>query len=78
MCSKKRVRVITESITTDLSIREREVLGILIEAGATNLEIGQRLFITESTVKAHVAQATRKLGARNRTHLALLWSRREP
>lgn len=53
------------SIRTLLSAREREVLALMAD-GATNATIGRRLFITESTVKAHVHRILRKLGVTNR------------
>jgi DNA-binding CsgD family transcriptional regulator len=57
-----------------LSPREREVLG-LVSQGLRNREIGQRLFISEPTVKAHVRNIMRKLGARSRGHAVSLANR---
>lgn len=54
-----------------VSRREREVLSLLAR-GHDNLKIGAELNISERTVKAHVASLLRKLGAENRTELALL------
>jgi LuxR family transcriptional regulator, maltose regulon positive regulatory protein len=48
-----------------LSERELEVL-VLIAAGKRNPEIARELFIVLSTVKTHVKNIYRKLGARNR------------
>jgi LuxR family maltose regulon positive regulatory protein len=48
-----------------LSERELEVL-VLITAGKSNPEIARDLFIVLSTVKTHVQNIYRKLGARNR------------
>jgi len=62
---------------TPLSRREQEVLAALMEGGATNKEIGQRLFLSEKTVKFHIRGAMRKLGAANRTHLAIIACRQE-
>lgn len=53
-----------------LSEREQEVLGWLA-SGASNREIGQRLVITENTVKRHVYNIFGKLNVRNRTQAAL-------
>ena len=53
-----------------LSEREREVLQWLA-AGASNREIGRRLYIAESTVKRHVYNIFGKLNVRNRTQAAL-------
>jgi LuxR family maltose regulon positive regulatory protein len=49
-----------------LSEREFDVLRLLAE-GCTNHEISQRLYISLSTVKGHVANLSGKLLARNRT-----------
>lgn len=51
---------------TPLSKRELEVLN-LIRKGLTNNQIGQRLFITERTVKFHVTSILSKLRAETRT-----------
>jgi DNA-binding CsgD family transcriptional regulator len=52
--------------------REMEILG-LIAAGLSNREIGERLFVSENTVKTHLSRLFDKLGAKRRTqavHLA--------
>jgi DNA-binding NarL/FixJ family response regulator len=53
-----------------LTQREREVL-CYVAGGADNLKIAAHLQIAERTVKSHVTQLYRKLGAENRTQLAL-------
>jgi len=53
-----------------LTPREREVLGFLA-AARTNKEIAQMLFLSESTVKVHVRNVLRKIGARTRTEAAV-------
>ena len=53
-----------------LTAREEEVL-VQVARGRTNNEIGADLYITPSTVKAHVASLMRKLGARNRVEVAM-------
>lgn len=53
-----------------LSKREQEVLRWLA-SGASNREIGQQLYIAESTVKRHVYNIFNKLNVRNRTQAAL-------
>ena len=53
-----------------LTPREREVLG-LVAQGLSNREIGQALFIGESTAKAHVLHIFAKLDVHTRTEAAL-------
>jgi LuxR family transcriptional regulator, maltose regulon positive regulatory protein len=55
----------TTALPEPLSERELEVL-VLIAAGKRNPEIARELFIVLSTVKTHVQNIYRKLGARNR------------
>ena len=50
-----------------LTFRELEVLG-LASHGLTNGAIGERLFITENTVKAHMRKLLVRLDARDRAH----------
>ena len=57
------------TVSLGLSEREREV-ALLLSAGKTNREIGERLFVSISTVKSHIASIFRKTGARNRTEVA--------
>lgn len=54
-----------ESLDEPLSEREREVLKLLA-TGRSNREIAQDLFVAPGTVKAHINNIYRKLGARNR------------
>lgn len=49
-----------------LTEREHEVL-TLIAQGMCNSEIAGELFLSEATVKTHVARVLRKLGLRDRT-----------
>lgn len=57
------------------SARELEVLATVAE-GATNAEIAQRLHICDATVRTHLRHLREKLGARNRTELAInAWER---
>src|SRR6202021_2850692 len=55
---------------TELTARELEVLN-LIAAGKSNLEIGNQLFISEGTVKAHVNNILTKLCVNDRTQAVI-------
>jgi DNA-binding NarL/FixJ family response regulator len=55
----------------DLTPREREVV-LAVARGETNAEIAARLFMSVATVKAHITHILTKLGATNRTQIALL------
>ncbi|WP_204344725.1 response regulator transcription factor [Psychroserpens algicola] len=50
----------------DISKREYEVL-LGISEGLSNKEIGEKLFVSESTVKTHVSNLLSKLNAKRRT-----------
>jgi len=39
----------------------------LVAGGATNREVGERLWISEATVRRHMANVFRKLGVGSRT-----------
>ena len=54
----------------EITDREREVL-TLIGLGMSNDEIAAKLFVSMSTVKAHVGRLVAKLGARYRAHLVI-------
>jgi DNA-binding NarL/FixJ family response regulator len=58
-----------------LTKREREVLRLLA-AGRSYEQVGAELFISAETVRAHVANATRRLGARTRTEAVAIAVRR--
>jgi DNA-binding NarL/FixJ family response regulator len=53
-----------------LTQREHDILAHLAE-GKSNREIAQRLYLSEKTVKAHLAAIFRKLGVANRTQAAM-------
>ena len=54
-----------------LTARQREILGYVVE-GLPNAEIGQRLFLSESTIKQYLRAAYKVLGVKNRTEAAKL------
>jgi RNA polymerase sigma factor (sigma-70 family) len=64
---EERLREQLDALTT----REEEILKLLA-TGESNREIGKRLFISEQTVKNHVASIFRKLRVNDRTKAALL------
>ena len=51
-----------------LTPREREVVSLLV-SGLSNAAIAERLVISDATVKSHVKQILRKLGAANRSEV---------
>jgi DNA-binding NarL/FixJ family response regulator len=54
-----------------LTQRENDILARLAE-GRSNRDIAQSLFLSEKTVKAHLASVFRKLGVTNRTQAAMM------
>jgi DNA-binding NarL/FixJ family response regulator len=64
----------SQSRTTNLTGRQKAVLEHLCQ-GEPNKQIARRLGMTEGTVKVHVRQIMRKLGASNRTQAVVCASR---
>lgn len=62
-------------LAQDPSAREIEVLQLVAD-GLVNREIGQRLFLSEETVKSHVRHLLAKLQARSRAHAVAVGFRR--
>ena len=66
---------ITREIGQDPTAREIEVLQHVAD-GLVNREIGERLFLSEETVKSHVRHLLAKLQARSRAHAVAVGFRR--
>ncbi|WFF40296.1 DNA-binding response regulator [Salinicola endophyticus] len=56
-----------------LTHRERQVVG-LVGLGATNAQIAEKLFLSEHTVKTHIYNIFKKIGAQNRVQV-VCWAR---
>lgn len=69
VCFPRRTQ--PESTVATLTSREKQVLGMLV-MGFGNAEIGQRLYLAESTVKSHLSSAYVKLGVGSRKDAAAL------
>lgn len=71
--SQALVRSVTKpkALGHDLTDRELEVLALIVK-GLNNTEIGERLFISTSTVKNHVSNILSKLNAVTRSEAAAL------
>ena len=60
-----------DAINYDLTQREKEILALMVE-GLPNIEIGNRLVVSQSTVKFHVSNVLSKLGVNSRTEAVSL------
>jgi DNA-binding NarL/FixJ family response regulator len=59
----------------ELSVRELEVLGLLVE-GASNKTIAGRLSLSENTIKTHISRIFAKLGVQSRAEAVTVALRR--
>lgn len=57
----------------DVSSAEARALELVAD-GLSNLEAATRLHLSEETVKSHLRHASARNGARNRTHLAVMFA----
>ncbi|MDF2155617.1 LuxR C-terminal-related transcriptional regulator [Vibrio sp. CAU 1672] len=62
----------TTPATVDLTIRELQVLRCL-QAGASNGQMAEELFVSEFTIKSHLYQIFKKLSVKNRVQ-AIAWA----
>ncbi|MGB0523631.1 MAG: response regulator transcription factor [Flammeovirgaceae bacterium] len=63
---KSTLELETQLKSLQISKREMEVLELIAE-GLSNKEIGERLFLSESTIKTHVSNLLSKLNVKRRT-----------
>jgi DNA-binding NarL/FixJ family response regulator len=69
---RELAQVVRSAVAGD--VYEREILS-LIGTGLTNREIGERIFLSEKTVKHYVTNILQKLQVRSRVEAALVASR---
>lgn len=70
--SRKLLGILTtdHSMTEDLTPREIEILRE-IARGSSNKQIGEKFFISESTVKTHISHIFQKIGVKSRAEAIL-------
>jgi two-component system response regulator DevR len=67
----KQSRMGKETVAASLTSQDLEILRLVAE-GLTNREIGHRLYLSESTVKAKVNDIVHRLGAKNRIEAVMI------
>jgi DNA-binding NarL/FixJ family response regulator len=65
----------SQGLEGPLTERQREILGLVAD-GLSNREIGERVHLSELTIKSYIEDLLKRLGARNRVHAAILATRR--
>lgn len=61
---------------SSLTEREKDIVALVAE-GLSNIEIGEKLYLTEGTVKNNLTRILQKLELRDRTQLAVLWIKQQ-
>ncbi|GHX21813.1 LuxR family transcriptional regulator VpsT [Vibrio cholerae] len=64
--------VVTSQMYAKLTKREQQIIKLL--GGASNIEIADKLFVSENTVKTHLHNVFKKINAKNRLQ-ALIWAK---
>lgn len=65
--------VVTSRMYAKLTKREQQIIKLL-GSGASNIEIADKLFVSENTVKTHLHNVFKKINAKNRLQ-ALIWAK---
>ncbi len=69
--AKQPTRTASHAFDEPLTEREREILALVAE-GLSNAKIGERLYLSEGTIRNAITQILAKLGASDRTQAAVL------
>ena len=72
--SGERARRGVQPLSHELTPQELQV-ALLVAEGATNKEVGRRLFLSPKTIETHLGRVYRKVNVRSRTELASLLAR---
>jgi len=65
--------VVTSQMYAKLTKREQQIIKLL-GSGASNIEIADKLYVSENTVKTHLHNVFKKINAKNRLQ-ALIWAK---
>ena len=68
----KHIEVRLEGGAASLTARERELLSVLAAGASTTDDLAERLFISQKTVKNHLANIYEKLDVNDRTQAAIV------